>query len=99
MALNRPTEREPAHRPKSERRQGTASSDPGRARVSGKRASPPRRSGLGMTLTVLQGLTWGTNTSQRADRFAKCTNTASVKNEDQLCDDSVVNKDNDELSI
>lgn len=52
-----------------------------------------------MTLTVLQGLTWGTNTSQRADRFAKCTNTASVKNEDQLCDDSVVNKDNDELSI
>ena len=34
VALNRPTQREPAHRPKSERRrQGTASSDPGRARV------------------------------------------------------------------
>lgn len=34
VALNRPTQREPAYRPKSERRrQGTASSDPGRARV------------------------------------------------------------------
>ena len=59
VAIDRPTEREPAHRPKSERRQGTASSDPGRARVAGRRASPPPRSGLGMTLTVLQGLTWG----------------------------------------
>lgn len=72
VALNRPTEREPAHRPKSERRrQGTASCDPGWVRVSGRRASPLPGSGLGMTLTVLQGLTWGYKHIPASRQFCK----------------------------